>query len=137
MTIRSQVSSVGTLSRMELPVDFLSELAADAFDLGQVLDASAHHALETSESGQQLLAPLRPDAGDAFERGGRAALGAPCTMPGDREAVRLVADMLDQVQAGMVGRQPEGALADPQLLQPGLALGALGDADECDVGQPD
>src|SRR5215467_8673410 len=104
--IRIHVSRMGTLSGMELPVDLLRELAADALDLGQVLDARAHHALQSSEAGQQLLAPLRPDAGDPFERGRGAALGAPRSVPGDREAMRLVTDVLDQVQTGMIGRQP-------------------------------
>src|SRR5262249_687770 len=135
--IRIHVSRIGTLSGMELPVDLLRELAADAFDLGQVLDARAHHALESSEARQQLLAPLRAHAGDALERGRGAGLGAPRAVPGDREAVRLVADVLDQVETGMIGRQPERTLADPQLLQPGLALRTLGDADEGDVGKPD
>src|SRR5262249_47202789 len=85
----------------------------------------------------QLLAPLRPDAGDPFERGRGAALGAPRPVPGDREAMRLVTDVLDQVQTGMIGRQPQRALADPELLEPGLALRTLGDPDEGDVREPD
>src|SRR5215831_10567957 len=137
MMIRSHVSRFGTLSGMELPVDLLGELAADAFDLGEVLDARAHHPFQAPEPGQQLLAPLRAHAGDALERGGGAALGAPRAVPGDGEAVRLVADVLDQVQPGMIGRQPERTLADPQLLEPGLALRALRDADQRDIREAD
>src|SRR5262245_19637327 len=104
--MRSQVSRIGTLSGMELPVDLFGELAADAFHLGQVLDARSHHALEPAEPGEQLPAPLRADAGDAFERRRGAALGAPRAVSGDGEAMRLFVDLLDQVQPGVVRRAP-------------------------------
>src|SRR5262249_36081510 len=135
--MRSQVSRIGTLSGMELPEDLLGELAADALDLGEVLDARAHDALQAAEAGEKLLAPLRADSRDALERRRGAALRAPRAVPGDGEAVRLVADVLDQVQAWVVGSEPHGAVADPQLLQAGLALRALRDADQRDVREPD
>src|SRR5882672_10794083 len=104
ITMRSQVRRFGTLSGMELPVDLLGELAADALDLRQVLHARAH-------------------ARDPLERGRGAALRAAGAMPGDGEAVRLVADLLDEVQPRMVRRQPHRLSSDPQLLQARLALG--------------
>src|SRR5881296_2711160 len=94
--MRSQVRMLGTLSGMELPVYLFGELAADAFD-----------------PRQQLPAALGADPGDALQGGSRAAPGAARTVAGDGEAVRLVADSLDQVQAGVVGRKPHRALADP------------------------
>src|SRR5712692_1763973 len=135
MRMRSHVRRLGTLSGMELPVDLFGELAADALDLRQVLDARADHALQPAEPRQQLPAALDADSGDALQGGSRAAPGAARTVAGDGEAVRLVADSLDQVQAGMVGRKPHRALADPQLLETRLSLRPLGDADQRDVGE--
>src|SRR3989449_6329625 len=133
--MRSQVRRIGTLSGMELLVDFFRELAADALDLGQVLDARADHALQPAEPRQQLPAALDADPGDALQGGSRAAPGAARAVAGDGEAVRLVADPLYQVQARVVGRKPHRALADPQLLQARLSLRPLGDADQRDVGE--
>ena len=50
----------------------------------------------------------------------------------DGEAVRLVANLLQQVQPWMVRRQRERlvAVGKDDLLEAGLALGALGDADK-------
>src|SRR2546425_6483682 len=133
--MRSQVRRIGTLSGMELLVDFFRELATDPLDLGQVLDARADHALQPAEPRQQLPAALGADPGDALQAGSRAALGAARAVAGDGEAVRLVADPLYQVQASVVGRKPHRALADPQLLQARLSLRPLGDADQRDVGE--
>src|SRR5262249_17540587 len=47
------------------------------------------------------------------------------------------ADVLDQVQPGVIGSQLERTLADPQLLEPGLALRSLRDAEERDVREAD
>src|SRR5882672_6446371 len=71
ITMRSQVRRFGTLSGMELPVDLLGELAADALDLRQVLHARAHDPFQSSEPRAQLLAPVRrTERGHGRERGG-------------------------------------------------------------------
>src|SRR5437879_2683250 len=110
--MRSQVRRIGTLSGMQFLVDFFGELAADALDLGEILDACAHDAPQAPEPGQQLPAALGPDAADALERGSRAPLRASRAVAGDREAVRLVAYLLDQVQPRMIGRERRGVLTD-------------------------
>ena len=53
-------------------------------------------------------------------------------MERDREAVRLVADLLDEVQGGMIGPQHErsGPTRNQQLLQTRLTLLAFGHRDE-------
>src|SRR5882672_7154931 len=135
--MRSQVSRLGTLSGMELPVDLLGELAADALHLRQVFHARTHHALQSAEPRQQLFAALRAHSRNALEARGGAPLGAPRPVPRDRKPVRLVANVLDQVQPGMIGREPHYALADPQLLQSGLALRALRDSYERDIRNSD
>src|SRR5262252_6804642 len=137
MMMRSQVSRLGTLNGMQLLIDLLGELAADPLDLGEVLDTRRHHAFQASEARQQVLAALRADSRDPFERRCRATLGAPRPVARDREAVRLVTYALDEVQPRVVGGEPQRAPADPDLLQPGLALGTLGDSHQSDVREPD
>src|SRR6266853_4724501 len=135
--MRSQVRRIGTLSGMELPIDFFRELAADALDLRQVLDARADDSLQPAEAREQLSAALRSDSRDALERRRGASLGASRPVSGDGEAVRFVSNPLDQMQPGVVGGKRHHALADPQLLEPGLSLRALGDAYERNVGEAD
>src|SRR5882757_9728067 len=135
--MRSHVIRIGTLSGMELPVDFFGELAADTLDLSQVLDARAHDPLQPAEAREQLFAALRSDSRDALERRSGAPLGAPRPVSGDGEAVRFVSNPLDQMQPGVVGGTRHHALADPQLFEAGLPLRALGDAHERDVGETD
>src|SRR5882672_4801043 len=135
--IRSHVSRLGTLSGMELPIDLLRELAADALDLRQVFHARAHDAFQAAEPRQELFTALGAHSCNTLERRRGPALGAPSAVSGDCKAVCFVPDSLDQVQPGVVGRKPHGALADPQLLEPGLALGTLRDTDEGDIREPD
>src|SRR5882762_2437378 len=101
--MRSHVRRIGTLNGMEFLVDFFRELATDALDLGQILDASAHNALQPPEAREQLLAAFGADPCNALQRRGRTSLGAPRPVPGDSEAVCFVANPLDQMQSGMVG----------------------------------
>src|SRR5713101_7798624 len=135
--MRSQVRRIGTLSGMELLVDFFRELATDPLDLRQVLYARAHDALQAAEPHEQLLAAFGADPRNALQRRSGAPLGASRPVPGDGEAVRFIANPLDQMQPGVVGGKRHHALADPQLLEPGLSLRALGDAYERNVGEAD
>src|SRR5882762_11987028 len=100
--MRSHVIRIGTLSGMELPVDFFGEVAADALDLRQVLDARAHHPLQPAEVREQLFAAFRSDSRDALERRRGASLGASRPVSGDGEAMRFFSNPLDQVQPGVV-----------------------------------
>src|SRR5713101_9900849 len=97
--MRSHVRRIGTLSGMEFLVDFFRELAADALDLRQVLDARAHDAFQPAEPRQQLLAALGADPRDALQRRSGAPLGASRPVSGDGEAVCFVANPLDQVRS--------------------------------------
>src|SRR5262245_36094365 len=100
---------------MELPVDFLGELAADALDLGQIFHARSQHAPQSSEPRQKLFTALRAHSCNAFEARRGAPLGTPRPVSRDREAVRFVADPLDQVEARVVRGELHAAIADPQL----------------------
>src|SRR5438552_8897606 len=135
--MRSQARRIGTLSGMELLVDFFRELSTDPLDLRQVLYARAHAALQAAEPREQLLAAFGADPRNALQRRSGAPLGASRPVPGDGEAVRFIANPLDQMQSGVVGGKRHHALADPQLLEPGLSLRALGDAYERNVGESD
>src|SRR5258708_29710522 len=90
--MRSEVRRIGTLSGMELLVDFFRELATDPLDLGQVLDARADHALQPAEPRQQLPAALGADPGDALQAGSRAAPGAASPLARDAPPVAPVAE---------------------------------------------
>src|SRR5258708_39423637 len=135
--MRSHVRRIGTLSGMELPVDFFGELAADALHLRQILDARADDSLQPAEAREQLFAALRSDSRDALERRRGASLGASRPVSGDGKAVRFVSDPLDQMQPGAVGGKRHPTLADPQLFESGLPFRALGNAHERKVGQTD
>ena len=65
------------------------------------------HALEPAEMREQRLPLARADAVDFLQRRRRPRLGAARTVALDREAVRLVADLLQQVQPRVVRRQAQ------------------------------
>ena len=80
-----------------------------------------------------LRALLRPDAGDVLEPAGAGAhAGAARAHAGDREAVRLVADLRHQHQRRRVAaeRDLRPAVGEHQLLEADLAALALLDADD-------
>src|SRR5438445_1184934 len=135
--MRSHVRRFGTLSGMELLVDFFRELATDPLDLRQVLDARAHDALQAAEAREQMLAALGADPGDALQRRSGSSLGASRPVPGNGEAVCFIANPLDQVQSGVVGGKRHRTLADPQLFEPRLSLRSLGYAYQQEVGETD
>src|SRR5687768_11538214 len=120
---------------MQVAVDALGERPADALDLGDVVDGGGLDAAQAAEMLDQRLPALRADAGDLVQHRGGARLAAPRAMADHREAVRLVADRLDEVQAGMRRRelQRAGLRLDDELLLARLALGALRYADDADL----
>src|SRR5688572_9715766 len=95
---------------MQLLVDALGERAAHALDLRQVVDARREQPLEAAEAREQALAALGADAFDAVQNRTCACLAAPGAVALDGESMRLVADLLDEVQTGMVGRELQRVL---------------------------
>src|SRR4051812_32348999 len=83
---------------MQVPVDAFSERAADSFDLCDLVDGCGFHAAQPAEMLQKGLPPPGSDTGDLAEHRRSARLAPARTMADDGEAVRLVADGLDQVQ---------------------------------------
>src|SRR5437879_12568844 len=118
-----------------MPVDALGERPADTLDLRDVVDGRRLHAAQAAEMLDQRLAALGADTRDLAQHRARARLAAPRPVPDDGEAMRLVADRLNQVQAGMRRRELQRARLgfDDQLLETGPAFGALGDPDYCGV----
>src|SRR6185295_10532228 len=126
---------------MQRTVDLLGKLARDAIDRLQVLDARRADAARAAEALQQSRPLLRADAGNLLERAGAGAnAGASRPHPGDREAVRLVADLGDEHQRRRVAaeRDLRPAVGEDELLEDrardaDLAAPAV---DEDEVGKP-
>src|SRR5262245_43953317 len=113
-------------------VDLLGQLARDPFDAGEVVDAGAGDAAQAAEALQQPCARARADAGDVLEPAAAGAdAGAARAHAGDREAVRLVADLRHQHQRRRVVAEPDlrTAIGEDQLLETDLAPLALLDTD--------
>ena len=123
---------------MQCLVDLFGQVAADARNLGQVLDARPHDALEPAESGQKLPPPFAADARYAFEHRGHAFLAAARPMAGNGKSMRFIPDGLYQVQGRVIGGQVQRIVSsrDPQFFQPRPALRALGYAHQGQVAQP-
>src|SRR5437899_1027667 len=89
---------------VELREDALRQLAADARHAREIVHAGRLHATESAEMREQRLPPSCADPGDLLQRRCRARLGPPSAMSLDREAVRFVANLLQQMKSRMVRR---------------------------------
>ena len=89
---------------VQIIVYVFRQLAADPANPDQVIDARVDDALQTAELSQQLPAPFGSETGNVFEARCATCLCASRPMPGNREAMRLVANLLDQVQGGGIRR---------------------------------
>ena len=82
---------------------------------------------------QRLLAP-GADPGDLVERRMPDRLRSPGAVGADGEAVRLVAQPLQEIEHGIARVERERrAAGHEKSLAAGVAVGALGDADDRDV----
>ena len=93
-----QVHVVFSTSRMKSIINPLRELFADPLHTRQVLHPGPFDFPQAAELLEQLPAAFRPHAGNGFQHRGVPRLLPPAAVPHDGEAVRLVADLLDQVQ---------------------------------------
>ena len=72
--------------------------------------------------------------GDLVERRAADRLGAPRAVRADGEAMRLVAQALEEIEHGIARLEAERRLArHEEALAAGVAVGSLGDADHGDV----
>ena len=81
-----------------MTVNLGGELFADSFNRNEVVYSRSFDPLETSKVLYQVTAAFWADAFNRFKRRHVSNLGALQTMPGDRETVRLVPDLLNEVQ---------------------------------------
>ena len=78
----------------------LGQTAGNTPDPCEIVDTGAGDSLQTAELAQQVPAPLRSNAGNAFQRRSHTPRVTPRPVPCDRETVRFVAQLLNQVQRG-------------------------------------
>src|SRR5688500_11303414 len=123
---------------MQLAIDPLRKGARDARRAREIVDARGLNATQTAEVRKQRLALLASDSGDVLQRGRRACLRPPGAMTLDRETVRFVANLLQKVQARVVGRKRQRRIPirEHDLLETRLPLGSLRNADQRRLVQP-
>jgi hypothetical protein len=68
----------------------------------QIVDGGVSHAIETAEVRQQTAAALGADANDIFECRTTAGFGAAGAMTDNREAVRFIANFLNEMKSSVV-----------------------------------
>src|SRR5512146_48117 len=120
-----------------MPINLFSEASADTFDLAQLVHRGRVYLAQAAEVRQEALPSLGADSRNFIQRRGGARLSAPCAVADNREPVRLVADALNEMQAGVLRRKNHAALLrfKHQLLEPRPALRALGDTNHADIVQ--
>lgn len=117
------------MQAMQGRIDSLGQRLVHALDLGDFLDPRRLQARQAAEMSQQVGAPARADPGDVLEPAAGARFLPPAAVAGDGEAMRFVADLLDQLQAlgGGAGAQL-AAVGQQQALVARTAFLALGHA---------
>src|SRR6185437_6814722 len=119
---------------MEMIIDGLGHLRADAGDPFEIGDAGATHGLGRAEMLEQRAFPRRSDARNLVERGGGDRLLALGAMRADGKSVRLVPELLDAIEHGVARLEQHRLLASHvNALAAGVAVGSLGDGCDLDV----
>src|SRR5438105_3465541 len=133
----SSVATANTFSfdrqSMQRTVDLLGQIMRHPFDSREVFDARTRHAAHAAETLQQLGAFLGTDPGDVFEPApARAHTRAARAHAGDREAVRLVANLRHEHQRRRIATEVDllAAVGEHQLFEADLAPLALLDAND-------
>ena len=123
-------------SRRDCTDDYTSSLIRWATTSGttsdELLDAREADGLDGAEAAEQGALAHRAQTGDDIETGAQRRLGPAGAVPGDGEAVGLVADPLDQEERGRIAGQDDRI----GLVRPEQLLVALGQAEDGNVGQP-
>ena len=82
---------------MQCIVYLLCQLFADAGHTCEIVHPCPTDFLQAAKVGEDGLAPFRSQAFDVFQYGAIAFFAPPRTMPGNRETMRLVANLLNKV----------------------------------------
>src|SRR5262249_20499500 len=116
-------------------IDLARDLRADAEDLGEIGRSGELDRLERSEMMQQRTLAGRAAAGNFLQRGVADVAPAPQPMRPNGEAMRLVAQALDEIERRIARLELERlAPRQEEGLEPGVAVRPLGDGGERDVG---
>ncbi len=83
---------------MKRLINLFRQFAADAIHSGDIFYPCPGKPLQTTELFQQILAALLPDAGNVFQDRAGARLVATLAVACDGKPVRLIANMLYQMQ---------------------------------------
>ena len=82
---------------MQCVVDSLREFPTDSVDGHQILNTSGCQAVQAPKVPQQAASAFGTDARDIFQQGSLASLATALAMTGDRESMRFITDLLNQV----------------------------------------
>ena len=96
--LRHVVRVIGAPALVEEIVDLARGLGVDAGHLGEIGGGGALDRLERAEMLQQRALARRADAGDFLQAGLADVALAPRAVRADREAMRLVAQPLDEIE---------------------------------------
>src|SRR5215217_4367125 len=125
-------------SGVEEIVDGARRRGVHARRLDEVLVGGALDRLDGAEMVQEGALAVRADARDLVERSRCYLALALRPMRPDREAVRLVAQALHEIERRVAWRQLQRRLSgQKEGLAAGVAVAPLGDADEGDAGNAD
>ena len=94
---------------MQMVIDSLRKSPADALNPGEIRDTGLKNALQTAELAQQRAATLRSETGNGLQAGSPPGLRAALPVPGNCKSVRLIANLLNQVQGRGICRQCDQA----------------------------
>src|SRR5215831_21283874 len=121
---------------MEKIVDLARGLGIDAGNMFQVGDRGPLDRLEGSEVPQQRALAGRADAGNLLQAGLADVLLALLPVRADREAMRLVAQPLHEIEHRVARLELERlAPGLKERLQPGIAVGPLGDGEQRNISE--
>ena len=106
-------------------IDGLGQPRSYSGNLLQISHCSAQHSSQTPKVCQQRPAPGRPETRHRLKHRFAKPPCAAAPVPGDREAMRLVTNALDQVQHRAVGRQLQ-RMPIARQVQPFLTYAPVG-----------
>src|SRR6185437_2852111 len=113
---------------MEKLKDFPGALGADARNLAEIGNRGPLDLLQRAEMVEQRPFARGADAGDFLQAGLADALGPPLAVGADHEAMRLVAQPLDEIEHGVARLELDRlAVGHEQGLAAGVAIRSLGD----------
>src|SRR5439155_26562398 len=107
-TLHFFARSMLLMQRREYP---LRQRSTDPRHAGEIVDARGMHAANAAELREQRLALFRTDAFDFLQCGCGPCLSATRTMALDRESMRFIADLVQQMQYCMIRRQMQRFVA--------------------------